>query len=139
MAFRRVLLKLLARAEPPLRPSSTAALLLPSSVVPDSLISPVAIFMTWTAFDATSAGRLWPLGVLGISAFSRFRVFDFFGWRERSSLECVGDPLATPDGSAVRANDVLGVDHRTGTPAEYHERLSAFCALFDPCPCHTCR
>jgi hypothetical protein len=55
-----------ARASPPLRPNSTAALLLPSSVVSDSSISPVAIFMTWTAFETTSAGRLWPFGVRGM-------------------------------------------------------------------------
>ena len=58
--------RLLARASPPFRPSSTAALLLPSSVVPDSSISPVAIFMIVTAFEITSAGRLWPFGVRGM-------------------------------------------------------------------------
>lgn len=57
---------LLARARPPLRPSSTAALLFPSSVWPSSSISPVAIFMTWTALLTTSAGRLCPFGVFGI-------------------------------------------------------------------------
>ena len=48
--------RLSARALPPLRPSSTAALFLPSSVNVSS-ISPVAIFMTWTALLITSAGR----------------------------------------------------------------------------------
>ena len=52
-----------ARARPPKRPSATAARLLPSSVWPDSSISPVAIFMTVTALPMTSAGRLWPFGV----------------------------------------------------------------------------
>jgi hypothetical protein len=55
-----------ALAAPPLRPSSTAALLRPSSVVPDSSISPVAFLMIVTAFLMTSAGRLWPLGVRGM-------------------------------------------------------------------------
>lgn len=64
MALRLALLSAWARAAPPLRPSSTAALLRPSSV--SSSISPVAIFVTWTALEITSAGRLWPFGVLGI-------------------------------------------------------------------------
>jgi hypothetical protein len=55
-----------ARALPPFRPSSTAALLFPSSVSPNSSISPVAIRMTVTAFEITSAGRLWPFGVRGM-------------------------------------------------------------------------
>jgi hypothetical protein len=29
-------------------------------------MSPVAILMTWTAFEITSAGRLWPLGIRGM-------------------------------------------------------------------------
>ena len=67
IVIRSALLRLLARASPPFRPSSTAALLLPFSVVPESSISPVAIRMTWTAFEITSAGRWWPFGVFGIA------------------------------------------------------------------------
>lgn len=66
ISTRRRLLSLFALANPPLLPSSMAALLLPSSVVPASSISPVAIFMTWTALLTTSAGRLWPFGVFAI-------------------------------------------------------------------------
>lgn len=55
------LVRAVARAVPPLRPNSTAAAFFPkdaglSSVV--SAISPVAIRMTWTALEITSAGRL---------------------------------------------------------------------------------
>ena len=57
---------LAARASPPFLPRNTAALLLPSSVS-DSSISPVAIFITVTAFEITSAGRFWPLGPFGIA------------------------------------------------------------------------
>jgi hypothetical protein len=58
IATRLVLLTACARARPPFRPSSTAALLLPSSVSPAvSSISPVAILMTVTAFELTSVGR----------------------------------------------------------------------------------
>ena len=46
--LRRDLESVAARAFPPFRPSSTAALFLPSCAVSDSLISPVAIFMTVT-------------------------------------------------------------------------------------------
>jgi hypothetical protein len=56
-----------ARAFPPRRPSDCAALSLPSSVTASSS-SPVAIRITFTAFPITSAGRLRPLGSLGISA-----------------------------------------------------------------------
>src|SRR5713101_7645950 len=49
--------RLSARAFPPLRPSSTAALFLPSSVSLDSFTSPVAIRMIWTALPITSGGR----------------------------------------------------------------------------------
>jgi hypothetical protein len=55
----------LARACPPMRPRATAALLFPSSVSSFSA-SPVAIFITWTALETTSAGRLWPFGVRGM-------------------------------------------------------------------------
>ena len=58
-------LSTMARANPPFRPSATAAAFFPSSVMP-SAISPVAIRMTWTALEITSAGRFWPLGPLGI-------------------------------------------------------------------------
>ena len=67
MARRLVAESALALACPPLRPSSTAALFLPFSVTPDSSISPVAIFMTVTAFEITSAGRCWPFGPFGIA------------------------------------------------------------------------
>ena len=40
-----------------------AALFRPSSVVPASSISPVAILMTWTALLTTSAGRLWRIDI----------------------------------------------------------------------------
>lgn len=66
IAARRCADSFLARASPPLRPRATAAAFLPLSVSVSS-ISPVAIFITWTAFDATSAGRLWPFGVFGTS------------------------------------------------------------------------
>ncbi len=49
---------------PPFRPSSWAALFLPSSIV--SSISPVAILATVTAAPITSAGRFSPLGPFGI-------------------------------------------------------------------------
>ena len=53
-----------------MRPSSTAALFLPSSSISSS-ISPVAIFITLTAVPITSPGRFWPLGPLGNEATSR--------------------------------------------------------------------
>jgi hypothetical protein len=65
MARRRAADSTAALACPPFLPSSTAALLLPSSVSVSSA-SPVAILMTVTAFAITSAGRLWPLGVRGM-------------------------------------------------------------------------
>ena len=55
----------LARARPPFRPSSTAALFLPSSVNSSS-ISPVAILATMTAAPTASAGRFSPFGPLGM-------------------------------------------------------------------------
>lgn len=66
MAFRRPGVSALARAVPPIRPRATAALFRPSGIVSDSSSSPVAIRMTWTALEMTSAGRLWPLGVRGM-------------------------------------------------------------------------
>jgi hypothetical protein len=64
MAARFFWVRLSARARPPLRPPSlprSAAGLCASSV-----IWPVAIRMTRTAFAATTAGRFWPLGPVGI-------------------------------------------------------------------------
>ena len=58
ICLRRLTPSFLARAFPPLLPSCTAALFLPSPAELDSSISPVAIFMTCTAFETTSAGRL---------------------------------------------------------------------------------
>lgn len=82
MAVRLVWLRDFARACPPRRPNSIAALLLPSWVAPaiGSSISPVAICITVTAFEITSAGRLWPLGVRGMlsakdNTMSRLRTF----------------------------------------------------------------
>ncbi len=46
-----------ALAAPPIRPSATAAGFFPSSAGTDSSVSPVAILMTWTALEITSAGR----------------------------------------------------------------------------------
>jgi membrane associated rhomboid family serine protease len=55
----------------------------------------VAIFMTWTAFDATSAGRLWPLGVFGniLTAKQSTQGADILGERQhriRSPLPALG-------------------------------------------------
>jgi len=65
ISFLRFLLRLSARALPPMRPSATAAAFLPSSVV-TSLISPVAILAIMTARAFTSAGRFSPFGPRGI-------------------------------------------------------------------------
>jgi hypothetical protein len=61
-----------ARAFPPRLPIDTAAGSLPafSGVSMSSSISPVAIFITLTAFALTSAGRFSPLGPLGIRCIS---------------------------------------------------------------------
>lgn len=64
---RCVLLIARARADPPMRPSSIAALLLPSSGFVSSSISPVAIRMTWTALLMTSAGRFRPFRSFGMN------------------------------------------------------------------------
>jgi hypothetical protein len=67
ISARRALLMAFPRAMRPFRQSSTAALSFPSFVAGDSSISPVAIFITWTAFPITSAGRFAPFLVLGIA------------------------------------------------------------------------
>ena len=75
IALRRFLDKAVARAFPPLLPSSAAALFCSTSVT-----SPVAICMMRTALPITSAGRFSPRGPLGILT----------GWHAERSLPSAG-------------------------------------------------
>src|SRR5688572_21615909 len=131
MALRFRVPSFLARAMPPIRPSVTAALFLPSSFNVSSS-SPVAILMTVTALEMTSAGRLWPLGVFGIATcfiVMAWAVRGEFVRRQLPRIEHSARLLRSPDISTVRAVDVFWTSERpAATDLPIHERLFALAA-----------
>src|SRR3954454_15921267 len=64
----------MARAAPPLRPSSAAASFFSGRSTNSSSTSPVAICATRMALPITSAGRRWPLGPVGMDGLELLSV-----------------------------------------------------------------